>query len=109
MGALVVTRGGEGSVVRRGALDLGVQVEADRTEIPVVKAERVVDPTGCGDAYRSGILHAIANGLSSRDGRADGQPDGLPQGRATHGPQSVEIDWSGFRARIMSASSATAI
>ena len=26
-----------------------------------MKPERVVDPTGCGDAYRAGFLYAIAN------------------------------------------------
>ena len=31
-------------------------------EIPCVEADTVVDPTGCGDAYRSGLLYGIANG-----------------------------------------------
>ena len=29
--------------------------------IPTVKASQVVDPTGCGDAYRAGLLYGIAN------------------------------------------------
>ena len=51
--ALIVTRGGEGS-----------QIHADgqRYDIPCVKADEVVDPTGCGDAYRAGLLHGIAAG-----------------------------------------------
>jgi adenosine kinase len=51
--ALVVTRGGEGS-----------EIYADGTchHIPCVKPDDIVDPTGCGDAYRAGLLHGIANG-----------------------------------------------
>ena len=51
--ALIVTRGGEGS-----------QIYADGQcrEIPCVKADEVVDPTGCGDAYRAGLLYGIEHG-----------------------------------------------
>ena len=51
--ALIVTRGGEGS-----------EIHADGTvhRIPCVPAEAIVDPTGCGDAYRAGLLYGIANG-----------------------------------------------
>ena len=52
--ALVVTRGAEGSLVFEGGLC---------HEIPAVKPEAVVDPTGCGDAYRAGLLYGIVNGL----------------------------------------------
>lgn len=34
-----------------------------RYEIPCVEADRIVDPTGCGDAYRAGLLYGIANGF----------------------------------------------
>ncbi|MGH8758282.1 MAG: carbohydrate kinase family protein, partial [Burkholderiales bacterium] len=50
--AFVVTQGAQGSLVYSGG----------RTEtIPSVKPARVVDPTGCGDAYRAGLLYGIAN------------------------------------------------
>jgi len=52
--AFIVTRGAEGSLIF---------ADGRRMEIPCVKAERVVDPTGCGDAYRSGLLYGIVNGL----------------------------------------------
>ena len=52
--ALVVTRGGEGSQIFAGGKLI---------EIPCVKAEQIVDPTGCGDAYRAGLLYGIQNGL----------------------------------------------
>jgi adenosine kinase len=52
--AFVVTRGGSGSTIFTGG---------ERIEIPSVTAEAVLDPTGCGDAYRGGLLYGIANGL----------------------------------------------
>jgi adenosine kinase len=52
--ALVVTLGARGSIIMTGGR---------RIEIPPVAAERVVDPTGCGDAYRAGLLYGIAAGL----------------------------------------------
>ncbi|QJR16910.1 carbohydrate kinase family protein [Usitatibacter palustris] len=51
--AVVVTRGAEGSIVHTG----GQQIE-----IPCVRPDGVVDPTGCGDAYRAGLLHGLAKG-----------------------------------------------
>ncbi|TSA15152.1 MAG: carbohydrate kinase family protein [Betaproteobacteria bacterium] len=53
--ALIVTRGGEGSTIY-----------ADGQEIVVAPIEvaRVTDPTGCGDAYRAGLLYGITKGLS---------------------------------------------
>ena len=53
--ALIVTLGAEGS---------HIYANGQRHEIPCVEADKVVDPTGCGDAYRSGLLYGIANGWS---------------------------------------------
>ena len=52
--AFVVTRGGQGSLI---------WADGRQIEIPPVPAHAVVDPTGCGDAYRGGLLYGIANGL----------------------------------------------
>lgn len=52
--ALIVTRGGTGSTIHADGL---------RYDIPCVPAVAIVDPTGCGDAYRSGLLYGIANGF----------------------------------------------
>jgi adenosine kinase len=39
-------------------------------DIPTVKPRALVDPTGCGDAYRAGMLYGIANGWDwQRTGR----------------------------------------
>jgi adenosine kinase len=51
--AFVVTLGARGSVVYSGS---------EQVEIPCVKAEKVVDPTGCGDAFRAGLLYGLAAG-----------------------------------------------
>ena len=53
MPAVLVTRGGEGSTIHAGG---------ERHEIPAVRAEALVDPTGCGDAYRAGLLYGRARG-----------------------------------------------
>jgi len=52
--ALIVTRGAAGSSIFAGG---------GRHDIPCVKADAVIDPTGCGDAYRAGLLYGIAAGL----------------------------------------------
>jgi adenosine kinase len=52
--ALIVTRGAEGSVIYTPEGEL---------QIPCAKARAVVDPTGCGDAYRAGLLHGLLHGL----------------------------------------------
>lgn len=51
--ALIVTLGGDGS---------HIYANGQRYSVPCVKAHDVVDPTGCGDAYRAGLLYGIANG-----------------------------------------------
>jgi adenosine kinase len=59
--ALVVTYGGEGSRIYAG-----LQV----IDIPPVQPPALVDPTGCGDAYRAGLLYGIVHGWEwERTGR----------------------------------------
>jgi len=50
---LIVTHGAQGSRIFSAG---------KRYEIPAVKADAVLDPTGCGDAYRAGLLYGIARG-----------------------------------------------
>jgi len=52
----------EALIITRGALGSHIYTEGKRIDIPCQKAEQVVDPTGCGDAYRAGLLHGILNG-----------------------------------------------
>jgi adenosine kinase len=51
--ALIATMGAQGSIIL---------AEGERHEIPCVQADAVLDPTGCGDAYRAGLLHGLAHG-----------------------------------------------
>ena len=52
--AYIVTHGAEGSTIHAGG-----KVH----DIPAAKPRAVVDPTGCGDAYRAGLIHGILSGL----------------------------------------------
>jgi adenosine kinase len=52
--ALIVTRGEKGSEI---------YANGECFEIPTVTASAVVDPTGCGDAYRAGLLFGITSGF----------------------------------------------
>jgi adenosine kinase len=52
--ALIITRGAEGSVIHAGGREI---------VIPCARANQVVDPTGCGDAYRAGLIHGLLHGL----------------------------------------------
>lgn len=52
--ALIITRGGEGAEI----------VTKDKNiMIPVVEADAIEDPTGCGDAFRSGLIYGLMNEL----------------------------------------------
>ena len=51
--AYIVTHGADGSVIHAGG---------EVHEIPTAKPRAVVDPTGCGDAYRAGLIHGILHG-----------------------------------------------
>ncbi|HIG00669.1 MAG TPA: carbohydrate kinase family protein [Myxococcales bacterium] len=99
VGALVVTRGAEGSMVRRGGVAVPFEIESDRSEIASVKAQRVTDPTGCGDAYRSGLLYALARGLSLETGCRLGSLMGALK-VAEAGPQSIALDREAIAARF---------
>ncbi|HZN27115.1 MAG TPA: carbohydrate kinase family protein [Burkholderiales bacterium] len=52
--AFVVTLGARGAVV---------YTERGQIDIPSVKAAAIVDPTGCGDAFRAGLLYGLAAGM----------------------------------------------
>jgi adenosine kinase len=91
-GALIVTRGENGSTVRQGS---------EESAIPAVPPHRVVDPTGVGDAFRGGLLKGLAMGapldVCCRIGSV----------AATYalehlGGQSHAYTWDEFRARYES-------
>ncbi len=83
--ALVVTLGGEGARVytRGGCL-----------EIPAVKASELVDPTGCGDAFRAGMLYGLLNDM-----------DWETTGRIASLMGSIKIETPGTQNHILDAPS----
>jgi adenosine kinase len=54
----------QGLVVTLGAEGCEVWIDGERTLVPPVKAEAVVDPTGCGDAFRGALLFGLEKGWS---------------------------------------------
>ena len=50
VGGLLVTKGADGSTLI---------VNGETTDIPIVKADRIVDPTGAGDAFRAGLMRGM--------------------------------------------------
>jgi adenosine kinase len=101
--ALVCTLGGKGSTII---------AKGERHEIPSAAADAVVDPTGCGDAYRAGFLFGIARGWDwptcGRLGSVMGAIKIAQRGAQNHAPSRDEIQtrfrrafgyspWSGGR------------
>jgi len=91
--ALVVTRGAEGSHIYTGGR---------RIDIPVVTATDVLDPTGCGDAYRAGLLHGLLHDL---DWQTTGQVASLMGSIkiARHGTQNHHFSREDFQAWYLDA------
>ena len=81
--AFVVTHGGQGSEIH---------VNGTVETIPGVKPSRVVDPTGCGDAYRAGLLYGIANGM-----------DWATSGRLASLLGSIKIEQRGAQNHVFTA------
>ena len=57
-----ISRRVKGLVVTLGAEGSEVWVDGEKTLVPPVKAAAVVDPTGCGDAYRGALLFGLEQG-----------------------------------------------
>lgn len=85
--ALIVTLGGSGSQI---------YADGQRYDIPCVKATTIVDPTGCGDAYRAGLLYGIARGWDwptcGRLAATMGAIKIASRGGQNHAPSREEIE-----------------
>lgn len=85
--ALIVTLGANGS---------HIYADGQRYEVPCVKADKIVDPTGCGDAYRAGLLYGIANGWDwltcGRLASTMGAIKIASRGGQNHKPTRIEIE-----------------
>ena len=84
--ALIVTRGAKGS---------SLYARNEHREIEPIEPEQVLDPTGCGDAYRSGLIYGFENDLdlvtSCRIGSVMGAIKVAHQGPQGHSPSLQEI------------------
>jgi len=91
--ALIVTRGGEGSHIYLGD---------KRLDIPAAAVNSIVDPTGCGDAFRGGLLYGLMNGL---DWNVTGRIAALMGGIKIehHGTQNHGFTLDEFRQRYQAA------
>ena len=79
---LVVTLGGQGSEVWEDGI---------KVHVPVVEAAQVVDPTGCGDAFRAALLFGLEKGWPlARCAQLGSHMGSLKI--AQRGPQNYQID-----------------
>jgi len=85
---LVVTLGGEGCEVWVGG---------EKSHVPAVQAREVVDPTGCGDAWRAALLHGLEQGWSLERCAALGNRVGALK-IASRGPQNWSLEGLSLRA-----------
>lgn len=91
--ALIVTLGGEGS---------HIYTEQQRIDIPAAPVARLNDPTGCGDAYRGGLLFGLMNQL---DWETTGRIAALMGAIKIehHGTQNHSFTLDEFRARYLTS------
>jgi adenosine kinase len=88
--ALIVTRAGDGSEIHTKERTL---------MIPCAKPRALVDPTGCGDAYRAGLIHGLLRGLDwETTGRIASLMGALKI--EARGPQNHRFTRSQFEARF---------
>lgn len=80
----------QGLVVTLGADGCDVWVDGLSTRIAPVVADQVVDPTGCGDAWRAGFLHGLEQGWDLSRCAELGNKMGAKK-VAQHGPQNYKI------------------
>lgn len=83
-------------VITRGAQGATLITEGQTTEIAPITADAVVDPTGCGDAHRGGLLYGLTAGWSWADscrlGNLMGAIKIASRGPQNHAPSRADID-----------------
>ena len=91
--ALIVTRGGEGAWIFSGG---------KRIDIETVAPEAIIDPTGCGDAFRGGLLFGLANGFDwQKAGRLASLMGSIKIAHA--GPQNYQVNFAQVSTRFEAA------
>jgi adenosine kinase len=86
-----ISRKVEGLIITRGAEGSDVWVDGSKTHVPPIQASAVVDPTGCGDAYRGALLFGLEQGWSLAQCAALGNRLGSLK-IAQRGPQNYTLD-----------------
>jgi adenosine kinase len=86
-----VSRHVRGLIVTTGAQGCDVWVDGTKTQVPGIKARSVVDPTGCGDAFRGALLFGLEQGWSLERCAQLGNQLGAIK-IAERGPQNYSID-----------------
>lgn len=86
-----ISRRVEGLVVTLGAHGCEVWVGGNQTVVPPVQAQAVVDPTGCGDAWRGALLFGLEQGWSLERCATLGNRVGAIK-IASRGPQNYRLD-----------------
>ena len=85
-----ISRRVQGLVVTLGAEGCEVWVDGHKTLVPPVMATEVVDPTGCGDAWRGALLFGLEQGWSLAQCAALGNKVGALK-IASRGPQNYSL------------------
>lgn len=86
-----ISRRVQGLVVTLGAEGCEVWIDGEKTWVPPVKAQAVVDPTGCGDAWRGALLFGLEQGWSLAKCAALGNQVGALK-IAQRGPQNYSLE-----------------
>ena len=96
--ALIITHGAAGSTIH---------TRAGSIRIPAAPIRAVVDPTGCGDAYRAGLIHGLLHGL---DWRTTGHIASLMGAVKieSRGTQNHHFSRSGFQERLTASTAGAA-
>jgi adenosine kinase len=85
-----ISRRVKGLIVTLGAEGCEVWIDGDKTLVPPVKAAAVVDPTGCGDAWRGALLFGLEQGWSLAKCATLGNQVGALK-IAQRGPQNYSV------------------
>ena len=86
-----ISRRVRGLVVTLGAEGCEVWIDGEMTLVPPVKPAAVVDPTGCGDAWRGALLYGLEQGWPLAKCAALGNQIGALK-IAQRGPQNYTVD-----------------
>ncbi len=97
-----LTRRVEAVVITRGAEGSSIYADGEEITLPAVPVEVAVDPTGCGDAYRAGLLYSLEQGYDwPTTGRVASLMGALKV--AHHGTQNHAFERDAFAERFKEA------